>query len=190
MRALRASIPPFARAAALEALEHQLIRWIEASSRRPPDGVIGLFAPGPTEAGPTRLGARLRAAGWTTAYPRVDRTGDTLTFRQVMADSDLTPGWRGLLEPSPEASPLGPEAFAIVLVPGLAFDPFGGRVGQGGGHYDRFLSKLPRAALRVGVGFACQVLPRVPTDAWDEALDVIITDVGPSSSGLSPAVFE
>ena len=67
------------------------------------------------------------------------------------------------------------EQISVILVPGLAFTAQGARLGRGAGFYDRFLSANPEA-LRVGVGFQEQMVPKVPLQEWDESLDVILTD--------------
>lgn len=62
-----------------------------------------------------------------------------------------------------------------VLIPGVAFDARGGRLGRGGGWYDRMLVRYPRA-VRVGCGYDVQVVERVPRDPWDVAMDHVVTD--------------
>ena len=68
-----------------------------------------------------------------------------------------------------------PEEICVILVPGLAFTPVGGRLGRGAGFYDRFLARYPQA-LRIGVGFHDQVSETLPADPWDQSLDVIMTN--------------
>ena len=64
---------------------------------------------------------------------------------------------------------------AAILVPGLAFTKEGARLGRGVGFYDRYLAKHPEA-LRIGVAFEEQVTQKIPTEAWDERLDILLTD--------------
>jgi 5-formyltetrahydrofolate cyclo-ligase len=92
-------------------------------------------------------------------------------------EGDLAPGYRGILEPHPQrARPVAPEALELVLVPGVAFDCRGGRLGFGAGFYDRLLARLPQAALTVGLAFDFQVLPRLPQQLHDVRLGAIVTD--------------
>jgi 5,10-methenyltetrahydrofolate synthetase len=70
-----------------------------------------------------------------------------------------------------------PEEVAAILVPGLGFTIRGERLGRGAGFYDRFLKEYPNA-LRVGLAFQEQLIHQIPTDAWDEKVDVILTDQG------------
>ncbi len=69
------------------------------------------------------------------------------------------------------------EDVAAILVPGLGFTPMGERLGRGAGFYDRFLKQYPNA-LRIGVALEEQMIDRLPTEPWDEKVDVILTDRG------------
>jgi 5-formyltetrahydrofolate cyclo-ligase len=116
--------------------------------------------------------APLRARGVRTLFPRV--RGDRL---DLVAASDLRTlqlGYRGIHEPVGPA--IDPDSVDAVVTPGVAFDPHGGRLGQGGGHYDRLLASLPDDTVRIGVCFACQVVPRVPRDHHDLPVDLVVTD--------------
>jgi 5-formyltetrahydrofolate cyclo-ligase len=93
------------------------------------------------------------ARGWRVYAPEVD--GDAL---RVMP-GDVDPG---LLD--------------VVLVPGLAFTPDGHRLGQGGGHYDRFLARLRGECVTVGVCFHEQVVTELPVEEHDILVDVVVTD--------------
>jgi 5-formyltetrahydrofolate cyclo-ligase len=81
----------------------------------------------------------------------------------------------GAMEPA-GGTIVAPEEIDAVLVPGLAFDRAGYRVGYGGGFFDRFLAKTRTDALRVGICFALQVVGEVPRGAADLPVDVIVTD--------------
>ncbi len=95
---------------------------------------------------------------------------------------DLRDGAMGILEPR-EGLPLGrPEALDLILVPGRAFDPHGGRLGRGKGYYDGFLSQLRPARFggpfKLGVGFARQLVESVPVQVRDVMLDAVVTQKG------------
>ena len=82
-----------------------------------------------------------------------------------------------IFQPS-AGQPLCPhEKVAAILVPGLAFAPGGERLGRGAGFYDRFLKNYPQA-LRIGIAFEEQIVKSLPTESWDEKVDVILTDRG------------
>lgn len=71
---------------------------------------------------------------------------------------------------------IDPVTLDVVVVPGLAFTRDGHRLGQGGGHFDRFLARLAPGSLRIGVAFSGQMVERLPLEPHDIALDVVITD--------------
>ena len=92
-------------------------------------------------------------------------------------DRDLTPGYRGILEPRPRrAREVAPGALDLALVPGVAFDMWGGRLGFGVGFYDRLLGRLPREVPKLGMAFDFQVIPRLPLQPHDVMLDAIVTE--------------
>jgi 5-formyltetrahydrofolate cyclo-ligase len=69
-----------------------------------------------------------------------------------------------------------PANVGLVVAPGLGFDPEGYRLGYGGGHYDRYLARLPPATPRVGIAFHQQIVNQLPNEPGDERLDLIVTD--------------
>jgi 5-formyltetrahydrofolate cyclo-ligase len=92
-------------------------------------------------------------------------------------ERDLAPGYCGILEPRPQRTrAVGPEALDLALVPGVAFDVWGGRLGFGAGFYDRLLGQLPRGVPKVGMAFDFQIIPRLPHQPHDVLLDAIVTD--------------
>lgn len=116
--------------------------------------------------------APLRDRGARTAFPRVE--GSRLQLVEAANLGKLQVGYRGIREPvGPRIDPGDVDA---VLLPGVAFDLHGGRLGQGGGHYDRLLASLPDAAVRVGACFSCQVVPDVPRAEHDQPVDIVVTD--------------
>jgi 5-formyltetrahydrofolate cyclo-ligase len=146
---------------------------------------ILLYAAQPTEVDLGGLVRPLRSRGARTLFPRV--VGEQLDLVAAADLRTLELGYRGIREP---AGPrVGPEVVDVAIVPGVAFDPLGGRLGQGGGHYDRLLARLPERCLRIGVCFACQMVPRVPRSAHDEAVDLVVTEhaLYRSDHGSSPA---
>ena len=80
-----------------------------------------------------------------------------------------------IYQPAAHQMQCSPSEVAVVIVPGLAFTPNGSRLGRGVGFYDRFLLRYPEA-LRMGIGFEDQMTAQLPTDPWDQGLDVILTD--------------
>ncbi len=104
---------------------------------------------------------------------------------------ELAKGRFGILEPKPELRTLpdrriSPEELDFLVVPGVAFDRHGGRMGHGFGFYDHLLSQIPPGVPKIGLGFECQMLPRVPTEPHDVPLDTIVTEAAVYSSGTAP----
>ncbi len=104
--------------------------------------------------------------------------GRALELRQV-ADltQDLAPSRWGIPEPQPERCPLvDPSQIDLVLVPGVAFDLRGNRLGYGAGFYDRLFQRLPPSALRVACLQDVLLLDRVPAEAHDVPVDLLLTE--------------
>lgn len=126
------------------------------------------------------LGAWLdgcRAGGAATYLPWVD--GEDLRIARVThPERELVPGWRGLREPHHAGGDRGedPAELDAAVVPGVAFDPRGGRLGQGGGHLDRLLSRLRPDAVVVGVAFDIALVDRVPREPHDVGVGVVVSD--------------
>ncbi|MFA4814498.1 MAG: 5-formyltetrahydrofolate cyclo-ligase [Candidatus Gracilibacteria bacterium] len=87
---------------------------------------------------------------------------------------DLEPGTFGILEPCEILEETRPEEMDIIIVPGLAFDVHGHRVGYGKGYYDKLLKRT--RGYKVGLAFCEQMIEKVPTETHDVPLDLIITD--------------
>ncbi len=90
---------------------------------------------------------------------------------------DLVPGYQGIFEPDPERCALvKPSVLDLVVVPGSVFDHQGGRMGYGGGYYDRFLVQRAPQATRVGICFDLQMVDEVPMADHDQYLDFVVTE--------------
>lgn len=144
---------------------------------RPADTVAAGYWPIRTELDCRPLMERLHAAGWACALPCVvDRAGP-LAFRAWRPGDRLHMGAYGIPAPGPDAPPRHPR---IVIVPLLAFDAGGHRLGYGGGYYDRTLADLRGRGdvLAVGFAFAGQQVAHLPRDGDDQRLDLIVTEAG------------
>jgi 5-formyltetrahydrofolate cyclo-ligase len=94
----------------------------------------------------------------------------------VTSSRDFGPGCFGLIEPHPlQARPVPAPRPDVILVPALAFDRQGYRLGFGGGYYDRFLPTLIHAPLLIGLAYRFQVLDRLPFDPWDCPVHLVVT---------------
>ena len=118
---------------------------------------------------------RLAKAGARLALPAADSADAPLIFRAFADGDPLAPDAFGIASPLPDAPEVTPD---LVITPLLAFDRFGGRIGQGGGHYDRTLAALrARAPVFVlGLAYAGQQVARLPLEPHDQRLDAILTE--------------
>ena len=94
-------------------------------------------------------------------------------------DQELAPGYCSIPEPIVairERQQVAPDTIDLVLLPGSVFDERGGRMGYGGGYYDRFVSQKAPQALRIGLAYECQMVQRAPLQEHDELLDMILTE--------------
>ncbi len=115
-------------------------------------------------------------------FARLDGDGKVLVLPS-MEDHRIVPrllgpglgaGWYGV--PAPQGEEVDPATIDLVLVPGLAFTPEGGRLGQGGGHYDRFLPTVRPDCATVGVCFAEQLVDHLPGEPHDHVVHVVVVD--------------
>ncbi len=137
-----------------------------------------LYAALPEELPSRPLFDAARAPGRQALLPRPGPEGH-LEFAVPTSWEALVPGRYGVLEPRTETPASRLESGDLVLVPGLAFDLEGNRLGRGGGWWDRTLAAAEAEELRlVGVGFACQVVGAVPHGAGDRAMHAILTERG------------
>jgi 5-formyltetrahydrofolate cyclo-ligase len=92
-------------------------------------------------------------------------------------DTDLTLGSRNILEPDPNHCNVVPiECIDIAIIPGVAFDEKGGRIGSGDGYYDRLIPKLPITTRKVALTFEDQIVSQIQMEAHDRHVDIIITE--------------
>jgi len=139
--------------------------------------MVALYAHKGSEVETTALDEALRAGGFRVVYPRVIEVSRVLSFYEVSIDALVASRW-GLREPASTETPVALEDIAAYVIPGLAFDRGGGRVGWGKGHYDATLAAKRDGALTIGLAFECQIVENVPRESHDVALDVVITEGG------------
>lgn len=142
------------------------------------EGVVALYKALGAEIDPRPLGDTLRKLGWWTALPAVEAEDAPLVFRRWAPGEPLAKDLAGLAAPLPSAADVRPD---LIIVPLLAFDRAGGRLGQGGGWYDRTLEALRSngaAPPFVGLAYAGQQIDQVPFEAHDQRLDGILTEAG------------
>jgi 5-formyltetrahydrofolate cyclo-ligase len=172
MRALRNSIPAEARALRSE----KVVERLAASTPFESATAVGLFWPmlerGEVDIRP--VDAIARGRGKTVAYPFFEAPGE-MTLRLALPD-ELAPRGHGFSEP-PEGAPVidtGPGL--VIVVPALAVDLAGNRIGYGAGFYDRLLARMTPPARAIAVAYDFQVLADLPATEGDETVAMVITD--------------
>ncbi len=140
-----------------------------------PGTIVSGFVPLKTEISPLPLMRKLASAGARLALPVIAGRGKPLILRAFAFGDELATGQWGIREPKPDAPELAPD---ILLVPLLAFDRRGHRMGYGAGYYDMTIAKL-RAAKQViaaGIAYAAQEIAEVPVTPRDARLDLVLTE--------------
>ncbi|RLJ71343.1 5-formyltetrahydrofolate cyclo-ligase [Hydrogenivirga caldilitoris] len=130
-----------------------------------------LYCPIKGEPDLTPLFDQLFSQGKKLVLPKVEE--DELLLLEVNNLTCLSTGAFNILEPEDGIS-VTPEELDLVVVPGIAFDVNGYRIGFGKGYYDRLLERV--SAPKVGVAYSFQVLDRVPRDTWDKPVDIVVTE--------------
>jgi 5-formyltetrahydrofolate cyclo-ligase len=168
--ARRDALPPDARQAAAEAI---------AARQFPlaimPGMIVSGFMSLKNEINPLPLMRKLAGQGARLALPVVAGRGKPLIMREWVFGEPLVAGVWGIREPKPEAAVVDPD---ILLVPLLAFDRAGHRIGYGAGYYDLTLTQLRarNPVIAVGLAFAAQEVAAVPATPRDARLDLVLTE--------------
>jgi 5-formyltetrahydrofolate cyclo-ligase len=137
--------------------------------------IVSGFMPLKTEINPLPLMRKLSEQGAQLALPAIDGRGKPLIMRAFAFGDELAWGQWGIREPKADAPEVAPD---ILLVPLLAFDRRGHRVGYGAGYYDMTIAKLRsmKPAIAVGIAFAAQEIEQVPVTPRDARLDLVLTE--------------
>jgi len=116
--------------------------------------------------------------GIRIAVPLVDASAVSMIPLQITdPENDLAPGYYNIPEPDLKKSPrVNPGEIDAAVIPGSVFDIYGGRLGYGGGYYDRFLVNDAPQAKRIGFAFELQLVDKVPLEPHDQPLDILITE--------------
>lgn len=182
---LKALDPSTEQALSTRAAEH-IAAYLEAL----PAGILLGYVPIRGEIDPINALSFAIKRDWAIAVPRCQSKDSTPILQALSADAlsvtpdgprwndaTLEPDAWGMLTPRLKV-PVRPQAVTAVLVPGLAFDQSGHRLGRGAGVYDRLLATLPSTALRIGLVHADRVIPALPREPHDVAMHAIITPDG------------
>jgi 5-formyltetrahydrofolate cyclo-ligase len=137
--------------------------------------VVSAFFPYKSEIDTRPLLGKLAGEGWTTCLPIVIALGEPLIFRRWVPGQPTTPGTWDIPQPTDDAEQVEPD---VLLVPMMAFDKQGFRLGYGGGFYDRTLDVLraKKTIIAIGVAYSAQEVTAVPRGAYDQTLDYVMTE--------------
>lgn len=175
-RAVRRGIPASEREErAMRIREHALAVPELARAR-----AVGCYVSVGSEVSTTLLLRALLAKGILVAVPVTE--GDHLRFARLDHPWALVPGAHGIPEPREPLTEVPGDDLDVVIVPGLRFGRDGSRLGNGRGHFDRFLAEHPKAK-RVALAFREQVVDSVATESHDQPMDVIVTEEGRVRTG-------
>ncbi|MEM7170672.1 MAG: 5-formyltetrahydrofolate cyclo-ligase [Pseudomonadota bacterium] len=157
-----------------ELIIEQVLTHLPLSQKK----IVSVFWPLPGELDTRPLLVHLDSLGHRVVLPVLLGAGQPLIFRQWQPGDKLCEAGFGTLEPAPDKAELDPD---ILLVPLLAFDRAGYRLGYGGGFYDRTLARLrgasgPKGPIAAGLAFAGQEVDKVPREPTDQPLNRMITE--------------
>ena len=166
----RDALPAEARQAAAEAIAARAFPLAIA-----PTTIVSGFMALKSEINPLPLMQKLSATGAQLALPAIAGRGKPLIMRAWAFGAPLDRGQWGIREPKADAPEVDPD---IIIVPLLAFDRAGHRIGYGAGYYDMTIGRLRalKTVTAVGIAFAAQEVPQVPTTPRDARLDLVLTE--------------
>jgi 5-formyltetrahydrofolate cyclo-ligase len=140
--------------------------------------IVMLYVNAENEVPTTNIIKRAYEFNKIVVLPAFDTVKSTMKLMKVdHPDKDLIAGPRGILEPDrSKCKPVPLDSIDIAIVPGIAMDEKGGRIGSGDGYYDRIIPDLPMTTRKVGLVFEGQLVPQVPMESHDKHVDIIITE--------------
>ncbi len=135
---------------------------------------IALYYPVRSEVDTRELFLAAVGAGKNVYFPRVE--GSFLTFHRINNIDELVPGKFGVPAPAASLYQINPQNIDLFIIPGLAFDRTGGRLGYGKGYYDRVLDGIP-VDKRIGISYSFQLLNEISTGEHDRRVGLVVTEL-------------
>jgi 5-formyltetrahydrofolate cyclo-ligase len=112
----------------------------------------------------------------TICVPKVISKKEGMEVYKISSLNEVEKGFHGILEPKSRSQLILPIDIDLLIIPGVAFDKTNGRIGYGGGFYDRYLKRIKAQANKIALAYAFQIFDSVPMDELDEKVDFIITN--------------
>ena len=171
---LRRSLSPVELQTLSDAIADRLLALPEYKAA----GTIECYVAMPDEVQTVRIIGEALRVGKRVIVPVVDRAQRMLTFSELKHPAiELRAGHFGILEPASEyVRPLPLESAQLVIVPVVAWDERGNRIGHGAGYYDRALAPLPKHCVSFGLAAEAQRAAAIPAEAYDVRLDAVVTE--------------
>ena len=156
-----------------QAIENRLFEFANFLESR----IVLLYTPAQNEVNTQGIIRRSYLYGKIIVLPAFDPTSHAVRlFKVDDLDKDLIQGVRGNLEPNTKRCKSVPiDCLDIAIIPGIAMDEKGGRIGQGNGYYDRLIPDLPITTRKVGLVYEFQIVPVIPLESHDKYVDIVIT---------------
>jgi len=169
-----ANLPPDVVARKTESIENRLFEFANFLEAR----IVLLYTPVAPEVETAGIIRRSYMYNKIIVLPAFDTDTGRITLMKVDdPDKDLVQGPRGNMQPNPRRCKTVPlDCLDIAIVPGVAMDEKGGRIGTGRGYYDLLIPDLPITTRKVGLVFEDQILPIVPMESHDKHVDIVITE--------------
>jgi 5-formyltetrahydrofolate cyclo-ligase len=171
-RARLGSLTPALREAAGREIARRVWQLPEIATARS----LLVYASLPSEVPTDAIAHEARQRGITVVYPRCLPETREMMLHHPAGGDELRPGQFGIREPDAACPIVSVEEIEAALIPGLAWDRRGGRLGRGAGYYDRLLGAPEWRGFACGLFFAAQEAESIPMDAWDVRLDAVVTE--------------
>lgn len=114
--------------------------------------------------------------GKRVAVPRINKATKAMEIKLIKSLDNLRPALYGILEPEEEAESIGANELGMIFMPGVAFDLEGGRIGYGGGYYDKFLCDAKESIPRIALAYELQIMDNLPLEPFDKRIHGLITE--------------
>ncbi len=138
--------------------------------------IVMSYMPIRNEVDTIRFNKAILAANKQLCLPRVRDEKDMDAFFITDFKLELAQGHFNIQEPLYALEPVNPASINIIILPGLAFDTRGNRLGFGKGYYDRFLQRADEKCLKIGLAYGFQVVEGIEAEPWDRKLDLVVTE--------------